>query len=631
MTVSTLIQDARGYTSGLLTDAEDALSAAVDAVTASGFTALSYSGVPLPAPPTVPALLVAPTLDTVNLELPDEPDDTLLFQDISPIETGTVPLLTAAVPTLTMPNKPAALADFLADLPIINTSLVFPEPPSELLNPTIDAPVITARVLPTKPTTNLPGFSSVAPTDNTVAPTNLDQSFANAYSGVAPSMITMMDGYVDAMLAKFNPRFQSAMASIEAQLARYLAGGTGLDPDVEDAIYERERDKASAEARRVSDASFSEFADRGFTIPPGALAGAIATARQAGADNLARAGREVTALAAEWEQKNLQFAVDRSADLRKTMLSSALAYHQNLTTINGQALQYAKSILESIVELYNVTVKAYATRVEGYKAEAVVYETRLKSAMAGIELYKVEIQAEEALANVDRSKVEVYKARVEALMVYANVYRARIDAVRGRADLEKLKIEVFGAQVGAFTAKVQAKNAEWQGYRSTIDGEQAKVQLFAGQVQGYLGQVQGFRALIDAKAEAARAMAATNNARAEQFKAVMSGYNTVVSARGDVARTKLENQRQRVISFQAESQATVANAQVRNEYYRTTGEISIKNAALSIEAIYKGAELTRAFSNSIAQLHSANATIHGNLAGAALSGMNSLAVESLTE
>lgn len=628
--VPELVADARGYASGLLNTATAALNTAVNAVTSTGFTTLSFSGVPLPAPPVLPATLVPPVLDTITLDLPAEPDSTLLFQDISPIETGTLPLLTAVAPTLTLPNKPAALADFLVELPTINTALTFPEPPAELLSPNIEVPVIATRTMPTKPNTNLPSFSAVAPADTTVAPSNLDLSFANAYSGAAPVMITMMDGYVDSMMAKYHPGYSAAKATLEAQLARYMAGGTGINAATEDAIYERERDKVSAEARRVSDASFSEYADRGFTMPPGALAAAVSAARQGGADNLARTAREIRVMAMEMEQKNLQFAVDRSADLRKAAVSSALAYHQNLTSINGQALEYAKNILGSIVELYNITVKAYATRVEGYKAEAVVYETRLKSALAGVELYKIEIQAEEALANVDRAKVEVYKARVEALMVYANVYRARIEAVRGRADLEKLKIEVFGAQVGAFTAKVQAKNAEWQGYRATIDGEQAKGQLFAVQVQGYLGQIQGFKAVIDAKSEAVRATAITNNARAEQLKAIMNSYATVVQARGDVAKTKLENNRQSVISFQAQSQATIANAQIRNEYYRSTGEISIKNAALSIEAIVKGAELTRAYSNSIAQLHNANATIHGSLAGSAMAGMNSLAAETLT-
>jgi hypothetical protein len=462
------------------------------------------------------------------------------------------------------------------------------------------------------------------------APTDHKEQFQAAYQGAAPSFIAMLDGQVDAMLAKFNPRYAEQMGRIETQLATYLQGGTGLAPAVENAIYERARSKSSAEIRRVSDAAYSEAAARGFTLPTGALMASLQTARQAGSDNNAAAAREIVVIQAEMEQKNLQFAVSTSANLRQTMLSAALGYHQNLISINGQALDYAKTTLSAIIEVYNTAAKAFGLKLEAYRADAAVYETRLKAALAGIELYKAEVDALQALTNVDRAKVEVYKARIDTLNVFANVYRAQIEAVQGRANLEKLKMELFQIKVQAYTSQVQGKNAEWQGYTAAINGEEARVKIYASQVDAFQAQWQGYTAEANAKSKVIEAAATTNKARSDQFTAKIQGYQTVVQARGEKAKVQLENQRQVLISYQAQIQGQVANAQVASDYYKAVSMTGIANAELQMKAMLGEVESRRAFGQSIAQLGISSAQIYSNLASATMSGMNSLAAETVS-
>lgn len=627
MSVATLISEAQGRTTLLTNQAQTALNSAVSAVENMGYSITTFSGATLPAAPAAQISLTTPTLPAVTLNLPGEPGPAPNYQDISAIEPGDVPTLGATVPEITLPTDPSQLAAFSGSAPSITTSFVFPNPPSELTNPLIAAPTLATHVEPTAPQVMLPAFTAVAPTDTTVAPTNLDTTFGNAYSGAAPSMVTMVNGYVDAMLTQRNPQYNAQMAAIEAQLTKYLAGGTGLNAAVENAIYARAQSKNDAEARRVRDAAYAEAASRGFTLPSGALMSAMQTARQAGADNNAKAATEITVLQAEMEQKNLQFAVTTSTALRTTVLNATLSYMQNLSQINGQAIDYAKTILSSILEMYNTSVKAYSVKLDGYKAEAAVYETRLKAAMAGIELYKAEIQALEAMTQVDKTRVDVYRARIDSLTALSNVYRAQIEAVQGRASLEKLKLDLFQTQVQTYTAQVQGKNAEWQGYTAAINGQQAKAQIYATQVQAFGAQVNAYKADIEAKAEVVKATATTNDARARQYSATLQGYQAVVQARGQVASTTLENQRQQVVAFQAQTQAAIGNAQVQNEYYKATSMVAIENAKLAITTAFQDADVKRAYSASLAQLHTANAQIYGNVAGAALAGMNTLASE----
>lgn len=624
-----LIADAKAYTAELVGDATDAMNRAISSAQNLVPFIPEYIPATPPAPPPKSLPTKLPTLAPVTLELPNAPEGDLVFQDISPIEAGIPPAFTDPAPTITLPNTPAQLAAFQNQLPSVNTSIVFPTPPDMLLNPLIDAPTFTEHDEPEKPQTIVPAFTSVAPIDTAVAPTNLSGQFADAYSSAAPSTVAMMDGYVDAMLTKRNPRFNEQMAAIEDQLAKYMAGGTALNPEIEDAIYSRARAKNDVEARRVIDSAAADAAARGFTLPTGTLVSTMARARQEAANNNAKTSTDIAVAQAEMEQKNLQFAVTTSVGLRTALLSATLSYHQNLITINGQALDYAKTVLNAVIETYNTAVKAFTVRMEAYKTDAAVYETRLKSAMAGIELYKAEVQALEAMTNVDKVKADVYRARIEVLTSLSTVYRAQIEAVQGRVNMEKLKIDLFQGQVQAYTALVQAKNSEWQGYSAAIQGQTAIAQVYATKVQGYAAQVQGYRTSVEAKAEVVRATVAANQGRAAQYTARLEGYKSVVSAKAEQARAEVESQRGVILAFQAQVQADIGAAQVAQGYYRAVADVAVQNAQGNLRGVISRAETQRSYGDNIARLGTANATIYANLASSAMAGMNTLAAETV--
>lgn len=630
-TVNELIGNAQTYVNTLTGQASTAMDEALELVRAVGYVVPNYNDLNLPQEPTVPDALVAPTLDPVNLELPEEPDTAPVYQDIGAVEAGTLPTLTATAPTLSLPTRPSQVAEFLLTAPGIDTDIEFPEPPPELMTPLFDPPVIPERTEPTAPTVSLPSFEGVAPSGMPNAPTDYDARFASAYADKSVGMISMLNGYLDAQLLKINPRFYSQMAAIENQLATYLAGGTGLKPTVETAIYNRARERNDAEAARARDAAYAEAASRGFTIPSGALLASIARARQEAANNNSKVSADIAIAQAKMEQDNLQFAVTTSANLRTAVLNASLQYHQNLVSVNGAALDYAKTVLSSLIEVYNTAVKAFATKLDAYKAEVVVYEARLKAAMSSIDLYQAEINSMMALVNMDKTKVDVYKARIDSLTSLSNVYRAQIEAVQGRVNLEKLQLDVFQSQVQAYTAQVQGKNAEWQGYTAALEGEAARVKIYGEQVDAYNAQVQGYKAEIEAKTQVVQAQALTNKARADNYAATLSGYAAVIEARGKKASVTLENQRQSILAFQAQVQASIANAQLQNEYYKSITTTVIENAKLRLSAQIQTAESTRAFGQSMATLGTANAQIFANLASAGLSGMNTLAAQTVAE
>ena len=633
-TVDSLIDGAQAYAADIVSQATAAMDSAEAAVAAVGFLEPNATPVVFGEEPPQETGVELPDHPDIEFIVPTEPVNDLVFQDLDPLDLAGEPdPFSGERPTYTDPTKPNQLQDFTDELQSLDLSFTFPDIPDELLRPgDLTPPALTDRTEPDAiGTITIPAFAAVLPVDETDVPLDHESRFEGAFRGKTSDMATVIDGLVDAMLAKRNPQYAAQMAAIEAQLSTYLAGGTGLNNAVENAIYERARGKNNAEALRVRAAAYDDAASRGFTIPPGALLAAVQNARQAGADNNARAASEIVVMQAEMEQKNLQFAVTTSTGLRTAMVQATLSYHGNLTSINGQALDYAKSVLSAVIEVYNTQVKMYGMQLESYKAEAATYDVKVRAAMVQVERYLAEVKGLEAMTNVDKARVDIYRARIEALLSYASVYKAQIEATQGRIGLEKIKLDIFQTQVQAYTAQVQGKNAEWQGYNAAIGGQTAKINAYTAEVQAYNAEYQGYKVRLDAQNETMRYRVAHNQAKASEYQSQVTAFKTVVDARGAVANTKLAVQRQDLVAFQEQVQLAVADANMKHQYYKTKSEVDMTNEARKLEAQYKGADNRRAYGESIARLGGSNAKVYGDLAGAAIAGMNTLVSSNLNQ
>lgn len=629
--VDTLISQAQAYVTQVRYLADDAIDRMRSDVNNVGFTAISFGGVTLPTDPSLPEEFEEPPLNTITLDIPEEPTDSLVFQDVSEIEPGTAPALSATAPTVNLPSAPAQMGGFTGAAPVIQTDYVFPDPPDALIQPFPTEPTLQTIVAPTAPTVSLPSLTAVVPTDDTQAPTDLANTFVSTFREVSPQFTAAVEGQVDAFLAKYNPRFHTQMAAIETQLSTYLDGGTGLAPAVENAIYERARAKNDAEARRAADAAWAETAARGFTIPGGAVTAGLRRARQAAADLNAAAARDIVVMQAEMEQKNLQFALSTSMALRQAILSAALNYHQNLIGINGQALEYAKTVVANAVEVYNIQVRAFGVRLDAFRAEVAAFDARRQAAMSLVELYKAEIDAQQALVAVDRSKVDLYRSRVDALQSLASVYKARIDVVVEQAGLEKLKLDLFRTQVESYVAQVQGKRAEYDAYTAAVNGEEAKVRIFGSQVSAFQAEVNSYRAQVDAKAEVVRAKVLANDSQIKRYVARLDAYKTIASVRGDKARTELDLQRQSLQAYETRNRVAIQRADSLTQIYVAKARAYIDNAKLSVDTLIRNAELNLQRSVKVADLGVASAEVYKGLAGAALSGMTTLVAQTLAE
>lgn len=635
MAVSDLVEAAKDYAEKSRDSAESILGRIGEKVDMAigAIDPVTYTAATLP-PRVIVTPVKVPLIAHADFDTPVKPGLAPVFQDISEIDTSGAPIDATTAPVLTFPEAPGKVRDFTDKADRIKTDFDFPPPPDALMHPQFVAPDQSSISMPVAPEIGKAladiAITGSAPTDIPKAPDDLVAPFSDAYKAQSTETKIVIDGYLDAQLLKLDPGYRAQMAAIDAKLRQFLDPnyhGSGIKPVVEDAIYGRARSKNDAESRRVRDAAYGEAASRGFTLPTGALMSAVQRARQGAADNNATAAREIVVMRAEMEQKNLQWAVTTSAGMRTALLNTTMTYMQHLVSVNGQALDYAKGVLGAIIERYNGEIKLYGLRLEVYRTEVSVYETRLRGVLARIEVFKGQLSAAQTVAEIDKVQVERYKAQLDSLNSLATAYRSQIESVVAQAGLERIKLDIFGLQVKAFEADVQAKNAEWNGFSQLIAGEKGKAEIYQSQIASFSAQSAAYKTKIDAQIAVRNSAAATNDARAKQFTAEYSGFESEVRGQSAVTNANIESNRQVMNEFKGEVAVELAKAQSELEFFKTDATIRLEQASKDLEAKAKNMEKGLLKAKVGADAAVSAGKIYGDMASAAMSGMVSIAGE----
>lgn len=629
MSAEQLIQDARSQAAALTAGAQAEMSNAGSQLSSiyndGGLAVIDAVGqITLPELRDI-TFAVPPALTHLTIDSSGAPGTAPQLSEVPDPMDGlsAMPNFNGVAPSISLPSKPGQVAAFTGTSPTVNTSFTIPTAPAGLNLVPLE-PTLGTYTIPTAPQLVIPVFSDTAPADQLPAQADYVGEFTSAYRDIAPTMSAILDSQLDTMLHKINPRYHGQMTAIEDQLDKYLAGGTGLNSAIENAIYERAKDKNNAEYSRTRDAVYADTAGRGFTMPSGALFSASQQARQAAADNNARASVEIAIKMAEMEQQNLQFAVTTSAALRNAVLSASLSYHGNLVQINGQALDYAKSVLTALVDVYDTALKVYTAKLDAYRTKAQVFSTRIQALSATMDLYRSEIAAMEAMVNVDRAKVDIYRARIDSMGALANTYRTQIEAVVSQATLEKAKVEIFGMQVQAYSAQVQGKSAEWQGYSAAVNGEEAKIKMYSEQANVYNIEVGAYKTKVEAKMSQVQAAAVRNRSIMDAYTGAYSAYASKMQAEQARVGAEGEFQRNLLTEYGQANSAAIAQASAEAERFRLVAQVAMEKGRLDHSVIQERARVRLGAAQGLAQTALGAANTYSSMASAALAGMNTL-------
>jgi len=542
---------------------------------------------------------------------------------------GTAP----KVEVFNKPDKPpgdTADATLLQNVPVLLPISVpgAPDLLSEIHG--ITKPDIISITIPDAPIYVAPEFTGTRPVFDAEMPTDLDATMRTQYQTISPVMRDAVTSQIDAFIDHEFPSFRSGLAKIEDRLNTYLNGGSALSAAIENAIHSRTLDKTNREGRRAADTAWKDAAKAGYTMPTAYLLAKKQDIDQMRRDNNARAAIDIAVKQAELEQHNLQFAVTQSASLRQVAISSALSYYSGLIQINGQALEYARSIVDAIVKAFDIAARYAEVQTRIYEAEANIYSAKLRGALAVFEAYNAKIRGLEAQSNVNLAQVQVYKARLDAVMAEANVYRAEVDGALAKATIERAKVDIYQARVQAYGAQVNASTAAWQGYVAACQGESAKVSASAEAVRAWTAKVNAYSAEVSAKGNEIQAIATSNEGKARAFSAEASAFSAQVQAESASVQAEIASYDETLKAYQAKASVIARRSETQIRAYEVALRQLENQAQMQFQYLQEANAMRVAKATGMARISQSLAAVHGASAQAALSGMNSLASVSTT-
>lgn len=516
----------------------------------------SVSGTP------VPITTMTPSMQTVVWESPAAPDaftGSLNIDSLLPAPFDESP------PSLFFGSAPTPITELAPDAPGIDLQMVYPD-----LNVNLPA----APSLLSLSTYSFDGVS--LPTIDSNIP---------ELTAASPSLIpyTNGSGYTSSLLSAV----QSTL------LSRVTVGGTGLSPAVEEAIWNRGRER---EYRQMADglAELERMESLGYAFPPGVYMDARYKLQTEMGNQSNLVSREIMIKQAELELDN----VKSSLNLAVQMESSLLTYTNQVEQRLFEASKYAT---EAGISIYNAKVHAYTAYLDAYKTKVSIYEAQIRGELAKVEVYKSEIAAEQVKAQINSALVEQFKIKTDAALSTIEVFKAQINAIATKAEIEKIKVQVYGEQVRGYTAKIGAYTAGVEGYRASIQAESvkqeaykskvaaysavvdaavksadAKIKEYAGKLEAKTTEWEGYKAAYAGQASRAQAISAVNATIADAYRSevtAVSSYNDTMTKQWQAA---LE-QAQRV------AEIGVSAAKANGDLYMTTRSLALDAAKVGAQ------------------------------------------------
>ena len=551
--------------------------------------------------------------------------------DLGSVDAGGLEGLTAASPT------PPTVGD------ITVTSVEFgyaPPSPVETILPDREAPTQNITdpgfSIPDAPTVDWPTFSEVAPTIS-------DAALPEAPSLTLPSVPQLSDVVVPSPPSYSVPEFTWELPSDDIAdpsatfsytegmytsalatqlksdlLADLIAGGSGFPEATEQAIYDRATSRMTDEEQLALDQMLDFFAGRGFDLPPGALSGQMLELNNKILKTREDLNNDILVQQSKLAQENNQFII-------KASLENEKAFMDYTSQFQNRALDAAKFVVVSAIQIYQSKVEMYKAKIGIYAAQAEVYKAMVAGEIAKADFYKAQIQGTLASVELQKAQVDIYTAQVGAAGMLIQLYKAQMEGAQIAASIDEIKIKGFAALVQAFSAQVTAASERYRGYQAQIGGEVAKAEMYKAQVAAFAAEVEAYKSQLEADTLLLKQDLAINENNIEIFKSRIQQYIAQVQASGIVvdAQAKIEGVRvdaykSEVMEYNAELDALSKVFLGRVEEAKGRADIELKEADIVVREALGRQELLQGNIKAAAQIAS-------QMAAAAISGVNASA------
>ena len=559
--------------------------------------------------------------DTIQDLSPDLNHNLNLNMDIGDIDTATF----GSISPYVVIDPPTS-----GDLPDIDDPNIFPFVPSISGITVPSPPGLTQFQQPGQPPAN-PGFDYpvaepiVFPDEPALVGINIPGAPVVVLPDIdLTSFPALQELDIDTLINWQEPVYSPEIwADVKNQIQTFLAGGTGIRPDVEEAIVNRGRDREDRIIRQDVQQATEEWANRGYTAPPGMLAKRLDNIREIGSLKKLGLQREVVIKAMDAELENLRFAVQQGIAAEDLFVRLHLAAVERIFMVQRLNIEWQ-------IQIYNISVQAYSARLQENLIRAQVYEVQVRAALAEIEVFKALIDAERAKIEVNKSLIDSYTAQINARRALVEIYVAQVGAVKVQADVYATEVNANKIEVEAYAARVGAEKLKFDAYESQIRGEAVKADIIEAEARAYQAQMGGIETGVRAQVARLEGAVSTFRAEIEAYDArlrhqIGQNQNELAGIQANVAGHQAHTQRFVAESgveieankldatiWEAENRLEIEYVRVTIEQLRLIMEKAIQEATLMLEATKTAGQLTSTISaGALAAMH-VGATAQGS-------------------
>ena len=532
-----------------------------------------------------PIAPVEPSIADIDTATPDVPA-------MTGVDMGSVPALpdepdfsgmtfrTPAAPSVSVPSRPADIDVYLDDI-------VVPDAPAMVLPAD---PTLLPLNLPDIPDMAIPAFDGVRPSLNLTAPPANFSWHYQAYD-------------------------ESTIASVKSQLSTMRLNGLAMPPAIEQAIFDRARGREDVlSAQQISEASRA-LAGRGLRQPSGLMFRMFDRIKTAARATSSGASRDLAIEVAKENIESIKFGISQAIALESTLLQQHIA-------VQGLLLDAAKAAQAMLMDAFNAQVALHNAQWEGYKAEAQVYEARLRALATQVDIIKARIDAEKVKGDINEALIRAYAEKVRALSSLSDMYRAQVEAAKAKGEINVQRLEQVRLRLQAYGTDVDAYAKQWDAYAKQAESETAGIRYYEALGNVFSNRVQAVRAIGDIQNQRVTSQIAMNSQQIDLYRAALAGVatrvqaetaNAEVKARIFTAKTNLFGTEGQVSA--SESDAANRTAAMRMEQSKLIFDSASQNARIAADYGIKRAELAIEASRGASQ-------VWGQLAASVLSGVN---------
>lgn len=193
-----------------------------------------------------------------------------------------------------------------------------------------------------------------------------DYAFTSFNENLKPQVLAYLDDF-------FPDISESIKTGSEQWLIDTINTGRYVPASVENAIWNRARDREVQDAQRAEQSLIDATAARGFDLPPGALAANIAANQTELSKKLATLEREIAIKDFDIANENTKFAIQQAVSMRVSFVGALADFIRSAMVQPGSAADYAKTILAAKTSFYDSALKLYSAQISGEELKSTVH------------------------------------------------------------------------------------------------------------------------------------------------------------------------------------------------------------------------------------------------------------------